>query len=233
MRYALGPARVAPKEGKGWLFAAGELAMTSEDLAKWDIALLNQTLLKPESYKQMETQMCLKTGLCTTYGLGIGIREVGGHRVWSHGGEVSGFTTHNAVFPDDRAAVVVFINQDSGGAASAIAQGIAPLLFDVRAQRSSLARDRGIFEGLQKGSIDRDLFTSNANSYFTDQAVQDFAASLGSLGPPVSFVQTEQEGRGGMTFHAYSARFANRTLGIWVREMPDGKVEQYQVSASE
>src|SRR6185295_19335748 len=25
MRYALGPLRVAPKEGKGWLFAAGEL----------------------------------------------------------------------------------------------------------------------------------------------------------------------------------------------------------------
>ena len=38
MRYALGPPRVAPKEGKGWLFAAGELAMTAEDLARWNIA---------------------------------------------------------------------------------------------------------------------------------------------------------------------------------------------------
>jgi D-alanyl-D-alanine carboxypeptidase len=53
------------------------------------------------------------------------------------------------------------------------------------------------------------------------------------LGAPLSFVQTEQEDRGGMTFHSYSARFAGRTLGVWVREMPDGKVEQYQVSASE
>jgi D-alanyl-D-alanine carboxypeptidase len=33
MRYALGPARPAPKEGSGWLFAAGELAMPAEDLA--------------------------------------------------------------------------------------------------------------------------------------------------------------------------------------------------------
>jgi len=32
-RFALGPPRPAPKEGKGWLFAAGELAMTAEDLA--------------------------------------------------------------------------------------------------------------------------------------------------------------------------------------------------------
>ena len=27
LRYALGPLRPSPKEGKGWLFAAGELAM--------------------------------------------------------------------------------------------------------------------------------------------------------------------------------------------------------------
>jgi D-alanyl-D-alanine carboxypeptidase len=233
MRYALGPARVAPKEGKGWLFAAGELAMTSEDLAKWDIALMNQTLLKPKSYREMETQVGLKSGISTTYGLGIDIKEISGHRVWSHGGEVSGFTTHNAVFPDDRAAAVVFINQDSGGAASAIAQAIAPLLFDVSTKRSSLARDRAIFEALQQGRIERSQFTSNANSYFTGQAVQDFASSLGSLGAPLSFVQTDQEDRGGMTFHAYSARFADRALVVWVREMPDGKIEQYQVSASD
>ena len=141
-RYALGPARVAPKEGKGWLFAAGELAMTAEDLAKWDIALMNQSLLKPESYRQMEQQACFKNGLCSTYGLGIGIKDVAGHRVWSHGGEVSGFTAHNAVFPDDSAAVIVFINQDSGGASTAIAQGIAPLLFAVQKPSGTVERDR-------------------------------------------------------------------------------------------
>ena len=37
LRFALGPLRPAPKEGKGWMFAAGELAMTAEDLAKWDL----------------------------------------------------------------------------------------------------------------------------------------------------------------------------------------------------
>ncbi len=47
MRYALGPLRAAPREGKGWLFAAGELAMPVTDLAKWDIAMMNQRLLKP------------------------------------------------------------------------------------------------------------------------------------------------------------------------------------------
>src|SRR6185503_4314621 len=47
MRYALAPLRVGPKEGKGWLFAAGELAMTAADLAKWDISIMEGKLLKP------------------------------------------------------------------------------------------------------------------------------------------------------------------------------------------
>jgi hypothetical protein len=231
MRYGLGPTRIAPKEAKGWLFAAGELAMTSEDLAKWDIAMMNQVLLKPESYRQMETQICLKNGLCIDYGLGIGVKEFQGHRVWSHGGEVSGFTAHNAVFPDDQAAVIVFINQDSVGTSSAIAYGIAPLLFAPAQGSGPVERDRKIFEGLQQGTIDRSRFTENANSYFTEQAVQDFASGLGRLGPLSSFVQTSQEDRGGMTFHAYSAKFGDRGVEVWVRDMPDGKVEQYQVSA--
>src|SRR5881394_1986138 len=54
LRFALGPLRPAPKEGKGWMFAAGELAMTAEDLAKWDVSVINQTVLKPASYREMQ-----------------------------------------------------------------------------------------------------------------------------------------------------------------------------------
>jgi D-alanyl-D-alanine carboxypeptidase len=86
---------------------------------------------------------------------------------------------------------------------------------------------------LQQGTIDRSHFTDNANSYFTDQAVQDFASSLGPLGPLSSFAQTSQEDRGGMTFHEYSAKFRDKGVEVWVRDMPDGTIEQYQVSASE
>src|SRR5213075_864791 len=36
LRNALGPLRLAPKEASGWLFGAGQLAMTAHDLALWD-----------------------------------------------------------------------------------------------------------------------------------------------------------------------------------------------------
>src|SRR5438309_5741990 len=53
LRFALGPLRPAPKEGKGWMFAAGELAMTAEDLAKREVSVIDKKILKPASYRQM------------------------------------------------------------------------------------------------------------------------------------------------------------------------------------
>src|SRR5436190_3151091 len=69
LRYAMGPPRPAPKEGKGWLSAAGELAMTARDLAAWDLSIIDQTVLKPASYRAMQTDTLLKSGAATGYGL--------------------------------------------------------------------------------------------------------------------------------------------------------------------
>jgi CubicO group peptidase (beta-lactamase class C family) len=235
LRYALGPPRPAPKEGKGWLFAAGELAMPAEDLAKWDISIMNQSLLKPSSYRAFESEVLLKNGLGTRYGLGVDVSSQFGHRALSHGGEVSGYTAENIVFPDEHVAIVVLTNQDAAEAAGAIARGIAPLLLasDDPATPEKLAQARKMFEGLQQGSIDRSLFTDNANFYFDQQALQDFAASLGPLGTPEEFVQLRQGLRGGMKLRVYSIKFPKITLRAWTYEMPDGKLEQYQVAAAE
>src|SRR5215470_13778145 len=150
LRYALGPLHPAPKEGKGWLFAAGELAMTAEDLAKWDISIIDQKLMKTLSYQELGTEVLLKNGLGTHYGLGVGVDTQAGHRALSHGGGVSGFTAQNVVFPDDRVAVVALTNQDNGEAAGMITRGIAPLLLttDDPAAPQKLAQARKIFEGL-------------------------------------------------------------------------------------
>ena len=232
LRYALGPLRPAPKEGKGWLFAAGELAMPAQDLAKWDISMIDQKLLKPASYREMQTDVLLKNGLDTHYGLGVDVSSQGGHRAITHGGEVSGFTAQNTVFPDDRAAVVVLTNQDAASASGAIAAGIVPLLFanNDPATPAKLEQAKKIFADLQQGKIDRSLFTDNANFYFSEQALKDFASGLGPLGEPQSFTQVNQALRGGMTLRVYIIRFPQRVLRAWTYEMPDGKLEQYQIA---
>src|SRR5437870_3847989 len=232
LRYALGPLRPAPKEGKGWLFAAGELAMTAQDLAKWDISIIDQKLLKPTSYQQLVTDVLLKNGLATHYGLGVDVGTEAGHRAISHSGEVSGFTAQNMVFPDERVAIAVLTNQDAAGAAGAIAHGIAPLLFTTNdaATPAKLEQAKKIFDGLQHGAIDRSLFTDNANAYFSEQALKDFASGLEPLGPPQQFVQLSQSLRGGMTLRVYMIRLGQKTLRAWTYEMPDGKLEQYQIA---
>ncbi len=231
MRYALGPPRVAPKEGPGWLFAAGELAMPAEELAKWDVGMLHETLLRPATYKQMETEIKLKDGQPTGYALGMQTGDAAGHRVLRHGGEVSGFTSQNYVFPDDHAAIVVLTNQDASAAAGMIGRQIAGLILDGEriTNPAKLRADRFIFEELQHGRIVRGLFTSNANAYFTEQALADYGASLGALGDIQQFTMTEESGRGGMIFRAYRVSFAKRNVNVTIYEMPDGKIEQYLV----
>ena len=231
LRYALGPPRLAPKEGQGWLFAAGELAMPAEDLAKWDISMINQTMLRPTSYAEMEKEVVLKNGLGTRYGLGVDVREEFGQRAIEHGGEVSGFTAHNLVFPDARIAVIVLVNEDSVDAAGDIARKIAALLFREADAGKQEDQSREIFAALQQGKINRALFTDNCNSYFSEQTLKDFASSLGRLGSPTEFTQTYKQDRGGMTFRLFEVHFPQKTVEVWERIMPDGKIEQYQVSA--
>jgi hypothetical protein len=235
MRYALGPLRAAPKEGRGWLFAAGELAMSASDLAKWDLSIIEQTLLKPSSYKEFETEVLLKNGVSTGYGLGVFVASESGRRVIEHDGEVSGFTSQNNIFPDDRVAIVVLTNQDAVEAPGEIANDLAPLLFAVEDPETTnkLDQTRNVLAGLQQGTINRSLFTDNANSYFSEAALKDFASSLGPLGTPREFTQTRQRARGGMLLRVYRVRFPQKTLKVWTFEMPDGKLEQYQVAAVE
>jgi D-alanyl-D-alanine carboxypeptidase len=230
LRYALGPPRIAPKEGKGWLFAAGELAMPAEDLAKWDVSLINQTVLTAASYRQMETTAVLKNGLGTNYGLGVAVRQELGLRAIEHGGEVSGFTAHNLVFPDARAAVVVLMNQDSVDASSDIARKVAALLFRDADAGKQEDRAREVFRSLQQGRINRALFTDNCNRYFSEPVVKDFSSSLGPLGAPSDFTERIKQERGGMTFRLFEVHFPKKTVDVWERVMPDGKIEQYQVN---
>ncbi|HVS60056.1 MAG TPA: serine hydrolase domain-containing protein, partial [Gemmatimonadaceae bacterium] len=232
LRYGLGPLRPAPDVGAGWMWAAGELAMTPRDLATWDISIIRHSLLKPESYRALTSDVGLKNGASTGYGLGIDVSMQRGRFMLEHSGEVSGFTAENMVFPDDSVAIVVLTNQDAAPAASAIAGQISQALFATEDARtaSRTAQARAIFEGLQRGTVDRSLFTSNANAYFSQQAVQDFTSSLAPLGAPTGFVQTGKAERGGMVYRSYRASFANRTLRVWTYETPDGKLEQYQVA---
>src|SRR5258706_71650 len=159
--------------------------------------------------------------------LGVSVALLDGRRVVSHGGEVSGFTATNDVFPDDNAAIVVLTNMDATAASSDIVGKIATKLFAKTdaATESTLAEMRGILDELQKGKLDRSLFTSNANAYFTEQAIKDFASGLAPLGKPTELTQSAQSLRGGMTLRPYRIGFPNKPLRLTTVTLPDGTIE--------
>ncbi len=233
LRNAIGPLRPAPKEGTGWLFAAGQLAMTAHDLALWNVSVMDRSLLKAASYKQQQTDMLLANGLATGYGLGVNIGAPGGRRRVAHGGAVSGYTTTNQVFPEDRAAITVFTNIYPGaaGAPGQIASRIAGVLFAQAdtAGAGARAQARRIYDGLTKGTVERALFTADANAYFSDQVLADYASSLGPLGAPTEFASTGESLRGGMTIRSYRIRAGGMVMSLTTMTLPDGRIDQYIV----
>ena len=237
-RHALGPLRVAPKEGRGWMFAAGELAMPAYDLAQWDISVMNRSLLAPKSYDEMFASVKLKDGSDPHYGLGLVVRNAMDRTFYEHSGEVSGFVSDNMVFPADKAAIAVLTNQDAARAASIIARGLAPIVLGADTEPTNTERQAEaerqaleIFTGLRQGKIDRALFTANTNAYFDQQALEDFQSSLSLLGKPSAMKQTTEELRGGMTFRVFRVVIPDSTqhLQVTTYTMPDGKLEQYLV----
>jgi len=231
-RYSLGPPRPAGREANGWYFAAGELCMTPSDLARWDMAFLQRKILSARSYEEFAREVKLANGDATHYALGLTLGELGGAPMLQHGGEVSGFLASNSIFPTRDGAVVVLSNQDGISLVGPLSRLIAaaaflpdqPLPADKDTRRVQL-----VLQGLRNGRINRALFTSNANSYFTETALRDCKASLGPLGKLKSVVPAGEGLRGGMIHRSYRAQFARKTLLLNIYVLTDGKFEQFMV----
>jgi len=232
IRNALGPLRVAPKEGRGWMFAAGELAMTAHDLALWDESLIAQSILKPESYKQMFTEVKLEDGKGTHYGLGVEVMDRNGHRSIEHSGEVSGFVSDNQVLVDDGVAVAVLTNQDAVGAASIISNLASPVVLNIPLSAPE-QQAIDVYRGLQQGRIDRALLAPNLYDYFSPETIADFQSSLAPLGEPLRFHQSRESLRGGMTFRAFDIVYPGKHLRLTTYTYPDGKLEQYLIEPAD
>ena len=233
LRNGTGPLREAPKEGPRWLFGAGQLAMTAHDLATWNLGIINQSILKPASYRAQQTAVVLANGTGTGYGLGMNAGMAGGRRRLSHGGAVSGYTTTNLVYPDDRAAITVFTNIYPGGSSASgqLAGRIANIIFAVAdtADAAAGALARNVYDGLSHGTIDTTLFTPNAQAFFSKQVLTDYEASLGPLGAPTDFSAGGSSLRGGLRIRGFRIRAGGVNLSLTMMVRPDGRIEQYIV----
>ncbi|HEX4242426.1 MAG TPA: serine hydrolase domain-containing protein [Steroidobacteraceae bacterium] len=231
--YALGPPREAKPEGRGWVYATGELAMTARDLAVWDISLMNGSLLKPESMRELTTEQLLKGGTGTRYALGLSVEALsGGHRRWSHSGASEGFLCWNAVYPDDRISITVLTNSTRREPMNEIARKIEDLLLakatDPGAE-DALEKAKRLMSSLASGKPDLQLMSPDLRAYFTSRAVEDFKVSLQRIGSLDGVVQVNHFDRGGMVFRAFRATGGGKVLNISAFMLPDGRFSQFLI----
>ena len=225
-RYGLGPAVPAPKEGRGWLFGAAGLAMQASDLALWDLALINRSLLNAAWYQAEFAPTVLKDGRVRDYGLGLDVESLRGRLRIGHSGAGSGFLAENRVWPQDRSAIVVLTNNDWANP-SDLSTRIA---YVVLTQAPEEKRAREVFRALQNGNLDRGLFSEDGNFYLTAPVLADLRSSLSPLGPARSIELESESRRGGMTTRHWKILCRGARLEAVERSHPDGELDEFLIT---
>ena len=95
--------------GGGWLSSA-------EDMAKFEVAILSDTLVKRTTRELMSTPLKPSDGSKDDYGLGWDKRDRGGIVTMGHNGGQQGTSTAFLIAPTERAGVVVLTNMEGAGA---------------------------------------------------------------------------------------------------------------------
>jgi len=94
--------------GGGWVSTAG-------DMARFAIAMEDNTLIKAETRELMWTPQKTSDGKATGYGMGFGVSNDAGVRVVGHSGGQQRVATALALAPDKEMAVVVLCNLEESG----------------------------------------------------------------------------------------------------------------------
>lgn len=100
-------------------YPGGGFVSTAEDMGRFAIAVMNGTLIKPETFAEMSKNQKTRDGRDTGYGYGWYVGRSPGFandpEAVSHGGVQAGFTSDLVLLPRKKFAVVVLTNIQAGG----------------------------------------------------------------------------------------------------------------------
>jgi CubicO group peptidase (beta-lactamase class C family) len=91
-------------------FSAGALYSTTEDMYRWDQALNTEKLVKASILNQAFSQAKLNDGSTVKYGFGWMVDQWRGLKEVGHGGDITGFNSYIARYPDEQFTVIVLSN---------------------------------------------------------------------------------------------------------------------------
>jgi D-alanyl-D-alanine carboxypeptidase len=228
----------APREGLNWMYSAGSIYTTPADMMKWDVALMNGKVLKPDSYRLMTTNRLLGNGSSTGYCCGLGRKEVKGEAVFWHDGAAAGFLSRTEFCPSTQSALFITANTDSV-ALDDLIEHIEPFILPAD-RRSPVPKIDGpepivvakqLFDALQRGKIDRTLLSSDFNAYLTPEKLDSASSAFKKLGEVKSVELVVTRERGGMAHNTLDFKFEKADYLCDLYRTPDGIVQEFLMSA--
>jgi CubicO group peptidase (beta-lactamase class C family) len=95
-------------------YSAGALVSTVDDLARWDAAVADGSLLKASTWQLAFTPYRQTSGKSANYGYGWEVETLRGVQKLSHGGSVNGFLGYVMRLPSEHVYVAVLSNSRGG-----------------------------------------------------------------------------------------------------------------------
>jgi len=182
--------------------ADGSLYLTILDMAKWDAALDTGKLLKKSSLDEMWKPFVLSSGKTSNYGFGWFTGKLHNRRVAYHGGTWQGFKSYIIRFLDDKLTIVFFANLLQTNE-SKLTRGLASVFYpefalpdvqpieDKEPDVKNLARK--VLLQLMDNKPDKNLFTSEMQTFFSPDRAKQMSEMVNSLSLPIAVIYSTTE----------------------------------------
>jgi CubicO group peptidase (beta-lactamase class C family) len=216
-------------------FSAGSLLSTAEDMAKWDIALTTEKLLKRSSLGQIWKAAVTNNGADAPFNYGFGwfIDSYDGHRLVQHSGGTPGFSSAIYRFIDDKVTVIILTNHGDrivDQLAIDLAGICLPALkrpegnSDPDPKTTAMLKD--VVSRLLNGKYDLESFSPAMRIFLstaTGKAFWKWFAEHGALG---AFIFSDRDQRGDGQVLRYKVNLGGNWYWFSAKITNDGKIAQ-------
>lgn len=225
------------------LFSAGAIVSTVADLAKWDVALRDETLLKTSSKNESWKPFILTNGKENSYGFGWNVGEFRGQRLVSHGGQTAGFAANLSRYRDADLDVIVLTNLGTQGAGSAIARAIAKNYIpsiSLKALKTQTQTDENISKLVKtalgdvlQNKLNPELLAENLIKTLSTERAKAENSRISSFGKIKKLDFVGDETSNGKRIYLYKAETSKR-LFLWRFSVDDeGKISEMVLEEDE
>ncbi len=218
---------------------AGALVSSALDMSAWNIALMNGSLLDSRSTDDLWTTGELDDGTPVPYAMGFVPATLAGHReVWHNGFTPgAGGYCYNALFPDDKLAIVVLSNgADFGSVPERIVTQVLELYdpaatAQIGAPMSAAGEDPAVtarakdwLRQLQTGTVDLAYVDAPFARILTPDVLANIKAGLAGAGEPTDWVYLGAQRVAGAVISSYGIRLGGEPHTWSVGLTSDGKI---------